>query len=39
MCSFITGFLCFLAGTLMGVMLMCLLQAGRKNDTDRMEGM
>ena len=30
--------LCFLAGTIAGVMLMCLLQAGRTGNVD-MEGM
>lgn len=39
MWNVVACFLCFLAGTVAGVMLMCLLQAGRKVDADKTEGM
>ena len=38
MCKLMICALCFLAGTVVGVMLMCLLQAGRTGNVD-MEGM
>lgn len=38
MCNLVICALCFLAGTVAGVMLMCLLQAGRIRNVD-MEGM
>ena len=38
MCNLMICALCFLAGTVVGVMLMCLLQAGRIGNVD-MEGM
>lgn len=38
MCNLVICALCFLAGTVAGVMLMCLLQAERTGNVD-MEGM
>lgn len=38
MCNLMICALYFLAGTVVGVMLMCLLQAGRTGNVD-MEGM
>ena len=38
MCNLMICALCFLAGTVVGVMLMCLLQAGSTGNVD-MEGM
>ncbi|WP_369124277.1 DUF3789 domain-containing protein [uncultured Acetatifactor sp.] len=40
MCNLVICSLCFLAGTVIGVMLMCLLQAGRKDEqcTRKQEG-
>ena len=32
MCNLVICALCFLAGTVVGVMLMCLLQSGRRMD-------
>ena len=38
MCNLVICALCFLAGTVVGVMLMCLLHAGRTGNM-KMEGM
>ena len=35
MCNLVICALCFLAGTVVGVMLMCLLQAGRTGTGER----
>ena len=34
MCNLVMCSLCFLAGTVVGVMLMCLLQSSRRIDED-----